>query len=193
MKIAELNSDNTVKRVFNAKAVNVGDGDALIHYPKSIFTLWSDAELNAIGFAKFDEEHVPSNHRITGTTDTFIDGCILRTHTSEPRPEPTDPEPYLIITEAYTEEVPAVMSEDGLTEITPATTIEHPAVTEPNPAYDYVSLRQRDYPSREDMIVALWEHGMESRPEAAAALESERQAVKAKFPKVSIPPLPGDA
>lgn len=40
-----------------------------------------------------------------------------------------------------------------------------------------------NYPSKEDMIVALWEMVVENRPETAQALQARREEIKAKFPK----------
>ena len=89
------------------------------------------------------------------------------------------------------EDVPAVMSEDGeeivtpatTREVTPATTIDHPAGTLPNPDYDYIALRERDYPSLDDLIVALWEQVVEDRSETADEVQTAREVVKARFPK----------
>lgn len=200
MKVAKINDDGTVIAVHNPRPVT---DDAGVQYPRNIFTLWTDEELNAIGYARFDEENVPSDKRSTRTTDTFADGRVFRSHTTKdfvPPPPPPDPEPTIEDpdTPAYTEEiaavmedVPAVMSEDGeevvtpatTREVTPARTVDHPAGTLPNPEYDYVSLRLRDYPDVNDLIIALWEKVVEDRPDAATALETDRQAVKAKFPK----------
>ncbi len=47
----------------------------------------------------------------------------------------------------------------------------------------YARDRQAEYPSTDEMIVALWEQVVENRPEAAQALEAKRQAVKAAHPK----------
>ncbi len=185
-KAAQITPDGIVLKVFNFKAVNVGDDDEMIQYPKSIWTMWTDAELNAIGYAKFDEQHVPSDKRSTGTTDTFEGGKVYRSHTMIDFVPAVviDPEPTLPDQDAWTEDVPAVMSEDGLTEVTPATTIDHPATTKPNPDYDHISLRQRDYENTpEEMIIALWEQVVESRSVAADVIEAKRQIVKARFPK----------
>jgi|19_taG_2_1085344.scaffolds.fasta_scaffold29525_2 hypothetical protein len=97
-------------------------------------------------------------------------------------PPKPDPEPTLVVTEAWTEVVPAVM--EGEVEVTSETTIEHAAVTEPNPAYNYTDLRMKEYPTINELVVALWESVMESRPEAANVLEAKRQATKTKYPKV---------
>ena len=215
MKIAKINDDGTVIIVFNSRPVTDDNG---IQHPRNIFTLWTDEELNAIGYARFDEENVPSSKRSTGTTDTFADGRVFRSHTTKdfvPPPPPPDPEPTIedpdnpAYTEdvpavmedvpAVTEDVPAVMSEDGeevitpattrevtpatTREVTPATTIDHPAGTLPNPEYDYVALRLRDYPALDDLSVAIWEKVVEDRPEAAAELQTAREIVKARFPK----------
>ena len=50
-------------------------------------------------------------------------------------------------------------------------------------AQEYARDRQAEYPSINDLIVALWENVVEDRTESATALETLRQAVKAKYPK----------
>ena len=40
-----------------------------------------------------------------------------------------------------------------------------------------------NYPSKEDMIVALWEMVVEERPEFAQELQARREEIKAQFPK----------
>lgn len=40
-----------------------------------------------------------------------------------------------------------------------------------------------NYPSKDEMIIALWEMVVESRPEAAEALQLRRAEIKALFPK----------
>ena len=50
-------------------------------------------------------------------------------------------------------------------------------------AQEYARNRQEEYPSTDDLIVALWENVIEDRTESATALETLRQAVKAKYPK----------
>lgn len=47
----------------------------------------------------------------------------------------------------------------------------------------YSRNRQAEYPSLDDLIVALWENVVEERASAVVALESVRQAVKTKYPK----------
>lgn len=185
-KAAQITPDGTVIKVINTnKGVNVGEGSDMIQYPRSIWTMWTDAELNAIGYAKFTEDNVPSDKRSTGTTDSFVDGKVHRSHTTIDYVPPADPEPTLPDQPAWTETIPATYEEDGITIITPESTIEHPATTKPNPAYNYVALRQRDYENTpEEMIIALWEQVVENRPTAATTIETARQAVKTKFPKV---------
>lgn len=39
------------------------------------------------------------------------------------------------------------------------------------------------YPSKDEMIVALWEMVVEGRPETAQALQTRREEIKALFPK----------
>jgi hypothetical protein len=196
-QVAKINDDGTVIATHNPRPITDDNG---IQYPRNIFQLWTDEELNAIGYARFDEENVPSNKRSTGTTDTFANGKVFRSHTTRDYVPPGDPEPtiedpdnpaYTEDVPAVMEDVPAVMSEDGeevvtpatTREVTPARTVDHAAGTLPNPEYDYVSLRLRDYPNVNDLIIALWEKVVEDRPDTATALEVERQAVKAKFPK----------
>ena len=145
-KAAKIKEDGTVITVHNYRAVTDDNG---IQHPRNIFTLWTDEELNAIGYARFDEENVPSDRRSTGVTDTFVDGRIFRSHTTidfVPGPPPPDKQPD---------------EED----------------------YDYVYERTKVYPNTDDLIVALWEQVVEDRPEAATALEVDRQAVKERFPK----------
>ena len=50
-------------------------------------------------------------------------------------------------------------------------------------AQEYARNRQAEYPSTDELIVALWENVVEERASAVVALESARQAVKAKHPK----------
>ena len=143
---AKITEDGTVISVHNYRPVTDDNG---IQHPRNIFTLWTDEELNAIGYARFDEENVSSDKRSTGTTDTFADGRVFRSHTTKdfvPAPPPPDMQPD---------------EED----------------------YDYVYERSKVYPVLNDLIVALWEQVVEDRPEAATALEVDRQAVKERFPK----------
>ena len=194
---AKITEDGTVIAVHNYRPVTDDNG---IQHPRNIFTLWSDEELNTIGYARFDEENVSSDKRSTGTTDSFVDGRVFRSHTTIDYVPPGDPEPtiedpdnpaYTEDVPAVMEDVPAVMSEDGeevvtpatTREVTSATTIDHPAGTLPNPDYDYVALRLRDYPALDDLIVAIWEKVVEDRPEAADEVQTAREVVKVRFPK----------
>lgn len=43
-----------------------------------------------------------------------------------------------------------------------------------------------NYPSRDDMIVALWEMIIENRPETAQALQARREQIKQQFPKPGV-------
>ena len=47
----------------------------------------------------------------------------------------------------------------------------------------YARNRQAEYPSVDDLIVALWENVVEERASAVVSLEADRQAVKTKYPK----------
>ncbi len=48
---------------------------------------------------------------------------------------------------------------------------------------DYGRLRKAEYPSTDELIVALWENVVEERAASVVSLESKRQAIKAKYPK----------
>ena len=48
---------------------------------------------------------------------------------------------------------------------------------------DYARNRLKEYPSIEELTVALWEGVVEERMAAVTSLEGKRQAVKAKYPK----------
>ena len=50
-------------------------------------------------------------------------------------------------------------------------------------AQEYARNRQAEYPSIDDLIVALWENVVEERASAVVSLEAKRQAVKTKYPK----------
>ena len=50
-------------------------------------------------------------------------------------------------------------------------------------AQEYARSRQAEYPSINDLIVALWENVVEERASAVISLEADRQAVKTKYPK----------
>ena len=50
-------------------------------------------------------------------------------------------------------------------------------------AQEYARNRQEEYPSINDLIVALWENVIEERAASVVSLESKRQAIKAKYPK----------
>ena len=50
-------------------------------------------------------------------------------------------------------------------------------------AQEYARNRQAEYPSINDLIVALWENVVEERAASVVSIESKRQAIKAKYPK----------
>ena len=51
------------------------------------------------------------------------------------------------------------------------------------PPTPYDELRKSEYPSIDELTVALWEGVVEERMAAVTSLEGKRQAVKAKYPK----------
>jgi len=48
---------------------------------------------------------------------------------------------------------------------------------------DHTWKREAEYPSTDELIVALWEGVVEERMAAVTKLEAKRQAVKLKYPK----------
>jgi len=50
-------------------------------------------------------------------------------------------------------------------------------------AQEYARNRQAEYPSINELIVALWENVVEERAASVIELETQRQAVKTKYPK----------
>jgi len=50
-------------------------------------------------------------------------------------------------------------------------------------ASEYARKREAEYPSADELIVALWEGVVEERMAAVTKLEAKRQAVKLKHPK----------
>jgi len=48
---------------------------------------------------------------------------------------------------------------------------------------DYARKRLEEYPSIDELVVALWEGVVEERMAAVTSLEGKRQAVKTKYPK----------
>ena len=50
-------------------------------------------------------------------------------------------------------------------------------------AQEYARNRQAEYPSIDDLIVALWENVVEERAASVIELEAKRQEIKTKYPK----------
>ena len=50
-------------------------------------------------------------------------------------------------------------------------------------AQEYARKRQAEYPSIDELIVALWENVVEERAASVIELEAKRQDIKAKYPK----------
>jgi len=48
---------------------------------------------------------------------------------------------------------------------------------------DHAHKREAEYPSIDELVVALWEGVVEERMAAVTSLEIKRQTVKAKYPK----------
>lgn len=77
------------------------------------------------------------------------------------------------ITDSSLVEIDGVVHEQVVTQPAP----------EPIDLRTYIDKRMAEYPSLEELNVALWEKVVEGRSEAAEALEARRQAIKAKYPK----------
>ena len=58
-----------------------------------------------------------------------------------------------------------------------------PEVEAEDASQEYARNRQAEYPSINELIVALWENVVEERASAVVSLEAKRQAVKTKYPK----------
>lgn len=63
---------------------------------------------------------------------------------------------------------------------------DHAAQMEADKATEYQRLRAAEYPSIEEVVVALREYIGENRPEALQDVEAKVQAVKAKYPKPEV-------
>ena len=50
-------------------------------------------------------------------------------------------------------------------------------------AQEYARNRKAEYPSVDELVVALWEGVVEERMAAVTQLEAQRQEIKAKYPK----------
>jgi hypothetical protein len=48
---------------------------------------------------------------------------------------------------------------------------------------EYARSRKKEYPSLNELIVALWENVVEERAASVIELEAKRQEIKAKYPK----------
>tara|TARA_R110002126_G_scaffold11035_1_gene50303 strand:- start:594 stop:1130 length:537 start_codon:yes stop_codon:yes gene_type:complete len=177
MNIIDL---NTLKS-FRAKAVNVGTGDDMIQYPKGIFvgnSKWSDEELNAIGFARFEglNTRPAAGKREVSHSDDLVSNVMVRSYVWEDYTPPVVPDatPTKVAVEGD-----QIVNPDVEGEFLPAVI----GATIPNLDYNYMSERANVYPSQDEITIALWEAVVEGRPEAKDALEIKRQAVKVRFPK----------
>ena len=64
------------------------------------------------------------------------------------------------------------------------TDAEYAAIMEANkPIPTYEELRRAEYPSTDELVVALWEKVVEGRSATADVLQAKRETVKAKYPK----------
>lgn len=58
-----------------------------------------------------------------------------------------------------------------------------PEPADPIPEPTYEEKRRAEYPSTDELVVALWEKVIEGRPETADVLQADRKAIKEKYPK----------
>jgi len=63
-------------------------GDDGTQYPASIFILWSDDELVAIGLARVDESPIPVDKRSSGSSQSMLNKRLQITHTLADKPPP---------------------------------------------------------------------------------------------------------
>lgn len=73
---------------------------------------------------------------------------------------------------------------DAATSEQRATAAQIVAAHDPSPSD--ADLRAKEYPSTVALVVALWERVVEGRPEASDALQTQREAVKDKYPKPGV-------
>ena len=50
-------------------------------------------------------------------------------------------------------------------------------------AQEYARNRKAEYPSIDELVVALWENVVEERAASVVSIEAKRQAIKTKYPK----------
>lgn len=55
-----------------------------VQYPASVFTLWSRAEMAALGIYEVQTAPAPEGHRITGYTMALVGDVVVRTPVTEP-------------------------------------------------------------------------------------------------------------
>ena len=60
-------------------------------HPRSIWKIWTDKQLNEIGYSKIYESDIPEGKRSTGYNDSFAANKVTRTHTLKDIP-PEPPE-----------------------------------------------------------------------------------------------------
>jgi hypothetical protein len=51
---------------------------------------------------------------------------------------------------------------------------------------DYIDLRKLEYPTTDELIVALWEHIVEGKSDSIEILQKKRNNIKSKYPKPDI-------
>lgn len=81
------------KTINRAKGVTGPDG---VQHPASIFRLWRDDQLNAIGYARMSEDRkAPDGKMLDAFSDEMVDGVVVRTWTFKDKPvrEPSPPDP----------------------------------------------------------------------------------------------------
>tara|TARA_R100001530_G_scaffold65796_2_gene47127 strand:- start:6780 stop:7208 length:429 start_codon:yes stop_codon:yes gene_type:complete len=65
-----------------------------VQHPRTIWDIWGDAELVAIGYARIDDSPIPLGKISTGHSDAFTSNRVVRTHTlaNAPSEPPEDKE-----------------------------------------------------------------------------------------------------
>lgn len=90
---------------------------------------------------------------------------------------------YVFEEDFYTIERDGVVKLVWLSDKPQPTEAECEAAKEEYDNLQYQRNRKAEYPSIEELVVALWENVVEERAASVISLESTRQAIKNKYPK----------
>ncbi len=89
-KYARLTGAPDEAEIFDgSKDVFTGEGDDTVHHPRNIVTLWSAAELAAIGLLPLDVAIIPPGHSVATRSYAEVAGRIVESAVTTPPPPPT--------------------------------------------------------------------------------------------------------